>query len=109
MHWRAAWPPSNPFMASREWRLIVRRPRLKGVFPPTRLDSRRIAIGGIDHGFAAEIEDDDAGHVWHLLSLLDGSRDPGGIARDMRARDVSLRPEDVQAAVASLAAAGYVE
>lgn len=86
------------------------RPRLKRVFPPTPLGDGRIAIGGIDAGLAAEIEDDEHGHVWRLLSLLDGTRDLDGLVAEMaRSGRAAPSPADVSAAVAALADAGYVE
>jgi len=85
-------------------------PRLKSVFPPTPLGDGRIAIGGIDAGLAAEIEDDEYGNVWRLLSLLDGTRDlddlVAGLASNGRAAPSRA---DIAAAVDALVGAGYVE
>jgi bacteriocin biosynthesis cyclodehydratase domain-containing protein len=87
----------------------VVRPRLKPVFPPTPLGAGRIAIGGIDAGLAAELEDDEHGHVWRLLSLLDGTRDLDGLAEEMQRAGAPVPRGDVDAAVATLAEAGYLE
>lgn len=85
------------------------RPRLKSVFPPTPLAPGRIAIGGIDAGFAAELDDDESGHVWQLLNLLDGTRDRDEVVAEMRRRDPELSADDVDAAVAALRDEGYLE
>lgn len=84
------------------------RPRVKSVFPPMPVDAHTIAIGGADHGLAAELSD-DSGHLWTLLGLLDGSRDLDAVVAEMRRRDPALTPEDVAAVVADLTEAGYVE
>jgi molybdopterin/thiamine biosynthesis adenylyltransferase len=88
----------------------VIRPRLKSVFSPTPLGERRIAIGGIDAGLAAEIEDDEHGNVWRLLSLLDGTRDLDGLVAGLASGGCPAPARaDIAAAVEALVAAGYVE
>lgn len=87
----------------------MQRPRVKAVFPPIPLGGGKIRIGGFDLGIAAELDDDEQGHTWHLLTLLDGSNTMAGLAQKMRAYDPAVRPADVAAAVASLAEAGYLE
>jgi molybdopterin/thiamine biosynthesis adenylyltransferase len=87
----------------------MRRPRVKAVFPPIPLGNGKIRIGGFDLGIAAELDDDEKGHTWHLLTLLDGSNTVAGLWRKMRAYDPAVRPEDVAAAVDALAEAGYLE
>jgi bacteriocin biosynthesis cyclodehydratase domain-containing protein len=86
----------------------MERPRLKSVFPPVPLREGVIGIGGVDHGFAAEI-DDESGTLWQLLQLLDGSRSLDEVAIDMSRRFPDVSRSDVVSALADLAAAGYVE
>ena len=87
----------------------MERPRLKRVFPPTPLNDRLIAIGGIDAGYAAEIEDDEHRHVWRLLSLLDGTRDLDAVCAEMLDSGAPVPRDEVVVAIASLVEAGYVE
>ena len=85
------------------------KPRIKRVFAPLPLGDRKIAIGGIDAGFAADIDADESGHVWHLLTLLDGTRNMDDLTRDMQRDGCSVPREDIEAAVATLSEAGYLE
>ena len=85
------------------------RPRLKSVFPPMPAGDRTIAIGGADYGLAAELGDDEAGHLWQLLGLLDGSRTRDQVVSELRRGDPGLPAEDVVVAIDDLAEAGYVE
>lgn len=87
----------------------MRYPRIKTVFPPLPLGDGVIRIGGVDHGLAAELHDDEAGHLWQLLQLLDGTRTPDAVVAAMQARAPALPAADVRAALAALAHAGYLE
>ncbi|MGN9913910.1 HesA/MoeB/ThiF family protein [Phytohabitans sp. LJ34] len=87
----------------------MERPRVKTVFPPIPLGNGKIRIGGFDLGLAAELDDDEQGHTWHLLKLLDGSNTHADLAREMHRYDPKVSPEDVTSAVAALATAGYLE
>jgi thiazole/oxazole-forming peptide maturase SagC family component len=87
----------------------VLRPRLKSVFPPMPAGERTIAIGGSDYGLAAELGDDEAGHLRQLLELLDGSRTRDQVVSELRRTDPGLPAEDVVVAIDDLAEAGYVD
>ena len=87
----------------------MQRPRVKAVFPPIPLGGGKIRIGGFDLGIAAELDDDEKGHTWHLLTLLDGSNTVADLARKMREYEPTVQPADVAAAVDALAEAGYLE
>jgi len=87
----------------------MRRPRVKAVFPPIPLGDGKIRIGGFDLGIAAELDDDEKGRTWHLLTLLDGSNTVSDLGHKMRAYDPTVGHEDVVAAVDALADAGYLE
>jgi molybdopterin/thiamine biosynthesis adenylyltransferase len=87
----------------------LQKPRIKSVFPPLPLGDGIIRIGGVDYGLAAELHDDEQGHVWQLLSLLDGTRTMDEVAQAMQASDADLSVTDVRAAVDELVEAGYVE
>jgi molybdopterin/thiamine biosynthesis adenylyltransferase len=87
----------------------VRKPRIKNVFPPMPLGGELIRIGGVDYGIGAEIIDDDRGHAWHLLSLVDGTRSEDDIVAAMQAYDPSLRDEEVREALSAIVEGGYVE
>jgi molybdopterin/thiamine biosynthesis adenylyltransferase len=87
----------------------MQRPRVKAVFPPIPLGEGKIRIGGFDLGIAAELDDDEKGHTWHLLTLLDGSNTVSDLGQKMREYDSTVLPEDVAAAVDALAEAGYLD
>jgi molybdopterin/thiamine biosynthesis adenylyltransferase len=84
-------------------------PRVKAVFPPIPLGAGKIRIGGFDLGLAAELDDDEKGNTWHLLTLLDGSNTIADLGPKMREYDPAVQPADVAAAVEALAEAGYLE
>lgn len=87
----------------------VEKPRVKSVFPPLPQGDGVIRVGGYDYGLAAEITDDEQGHMWQLLQLLDGTRSPHEIVTEMQRFDPDISPEDVDAAIAALFDAGYLE
>ena len=88
---------------------MLNRPRLKSVYPPFPVGGRRIQIGGIDYGMAAELRDDEQGNIWALLTLLDGTRTHAQIVVDMQARNPIITDADVCGAIGELANAGYLE
>ena len=87
----------------------MQRPRIKSIFPPIPLGDGRIRIGGGDYGIASELEDDEGGHTWHLLGLLDGSRTRTELIDAMQRFDRAVLPADVDAAIEALADAGFLE
>ena len=54
------------------------RPRVKPEHAPYRIADRKIRIGWISYGVAAEITDPD-GWIWTMLNAMDGSRDLKGV------------------------------
>jgi molybdopterin-synthase adenylyltransferase len=84
-------------------------PRIKNVHSPTVLPGNRIILGLMQYGVAAEIEDDDAGSVERILSLMDGTRDVDGICAGVAETHPNLDPASVREAVADLVAGGFVE
>jgi molybdopterin/thiamine biosynthesis adenylyltransferase len=87
----------------------MRKPRIKNVYPPFPLGNGIIQIGGIDHGMAAELTDDEQGNVWSLLNLMDGTRSEEEVVAAMRYRNSRIAAEEVVAAIAELIDSGYVE
>ncbi|HEX2054292.1 MAG TPA: ThiF family adenylyltransferase [Actinomycetota bacterium] len=87
----------------------MHKPRIKSVFPPIPVGGGVIRIGGSDHGLAAEIQDDEQGHVMTALSLVDGSRTTAEVVEAMLASDPELTPSDVNGLLDDLAANGYLE
>lgn len=87
----------------------MKLPRVKSVFPPLPQGDGVIRIGANDYGLAAEITDDEAGHIWHLLQLLDGTRTPAGLVADMQQFDPAVSAAEVEEALGALTEAGYIE
>lgn len=87
----------------------MQKPRIKSVFPPFPVGDGTIRIGGVDYGTAAEISDDEQGHMWRLLNLLDGTRATEEIVTAMQAQDPLLLADDVYEAIRSLDENGYLE
>lgn len=85
----------------------MRRPRVKNVHAPISLPGNRITIGLKQYGVAAEIEDDDAGTVERLLTLMDGTRDLDEILADLARTHPDVDPGSAREAIADLA--GYLE
>jgi molybdopterin/thiamine biosynthesis adenylyltransferase len=82
---------------------------VKNVFPPLPQGNGVIRVGGYDYGLAAEIYDDEQGHVWRLLGLLDGTRTMPELAAAMQQFDPAVTPADVTDALEALIEAGYIE
>src|SRR5215469_10691335 len=87
----------------------MQRPCIKSVYPPFPVGDGMIRIGGVDYGMAAEISDDDQGHMWQLLSLLDGTRTTKEIIDEMQKHDPSLLADDVENTITALIDNGYLE
>ncbi|MFL6162940.1 MAG: TOMM precursor leader peptide-binding protein [Jatrophihabitantaceae bacterium] len=79
------------------------------MFPPMPINDRLIAIGGVDYGTAAELSDDEDGHLWQLLGLLDGTRTRTEVAAELQRVDPTVPTEDVNAVIDMLAQEGYLE
>lgn len=84
-------------------------PAIKRAHRPRVLPDNRILIGLMQYGVAAEIEDDESGSLARLLTLMDGTRDVHELRRDLAATHPQWDLVAVEAAVAQLTAAGYVE
>jgi hypothetical protein len=75
-----------------------------------RLISQPLLVDGvIGIGEFTEIADDEAGHIWRLVQLLDGTRSVEQVAAAMQEFDPTLIADDVMVAVAVLAEAGFLE
>ena len=84
------------------------RPRVKPEHAPYRIADRKIRIGWISYGIAAEITDPD-GWIWTMLNAMDGSRDLNGIL-DLVQRAHPNEPADrLRRGAGQLLASGYVE
>jgi molybdopterin/thiamine biosynthesis adenylyltransferase len=86
----------------------VRRPRVKRAHDPVRFPGGRIRIGSVQYGVGAEIQD-DSGQVWRALALMDGSREPEAVIRELRAGPRGLDAEPARAIVEQLCESGYIE
>lgn len=87
----------------------MQRPRIKSVFPPIPVGGGVIRIGGTDQGLAAEIQDDEQGHVFRMLGLLDGTRTEDEVVDAMLRTDPELSAGDVRNALGDLTVTGYLE
>lgn len=85
----------------------MRFPRVKRAHDPIRFPGGRIRIGSVQYTVGAEIEDDEAGTVWRLLELLDGTRTPEEIVETMISSDASK--EDVRELLNDLLETGHIE
>ena len=83
-------------------------PRVKRVHDPYRRPDGSILIGTKHFPVASELQDED-GTVWDLLTLMDGTRDPGRIVDDLRHRRPEVDDESVNDAIESLIEGGFVE
>jgi len=86
----------------------MKRPAMKSVYPPIPTGDGRIRIGS-DYGVASELQDDEEGHVWHLLGLVDGTRTGPELAAAMRAFDPAVSADDVEHALETLTEAGFIK
>src|SRR5690348_13153100 len=84
------------------------RPRIKSEHRPVRHGDRRVRIGGIIVGIAADVLDPD-GWVWALLETLDGSRTVDQVVADLVHRFPDKSTDKVRTDIDALVQAGYVE
>lgn len=83
-------------------------PRVKFEHRPVRLGDSRVRIGGVIPGIAADIADPD-GWIWHLLTILDGSRTINQIVTEIIEQFPCRDAYDVRVAIDELVGAGYLE
>ena len=86
----------------------MKRPRVKRAHDPVRFPGGRIGIGSVQYGVGAEIQD-DTGHIWHALELMDGSREPEAIIRELQAGPSGLDSGSAREIVEQLCESGYIE
>jgi molybdopterin/thiamine biosynthesis adenylyltransferase len=84
------------------------RPRIKPEHRAYRTVDGNVRIGSVIYGIGAEIADPD-GWVWTLTEAMDGSRTADRIAVEVTDSHPGLGPDTVQAAMADLRQAGYVD
>ena len=87
----------------------MRLPQIKPVHDPTRLRENRIRIGTIHYGVASELQDDENGNIWQILTLMDGTRTMESIASEMIKFTPDLDEESVYQVIQTLIEAGFVE
>lgn len=86
----------------------MRRPRTKRAPCVSLFPDRRIKLGWI-YDAASEITDDEEGTVWRLLELMDGTRSPDDVVRDMLSERSYLDEPGVRDAMGMLMESGYIE
>jgi molybdopterin-synthase adenylyltransferase len=84
------------------------RPRVKPEHAPYRIAGRKIRIGGVSYGVAAEICDPD-GWVWTMLAAMDGSRDLPEVVEHVHAAHPGPGVEVLRRGAEQLLGTGYVE
>ncbi len=84
------------------------RPRVKPEHAPYRIAGRKIRIGGVSYGLAAEISDPD-GWVWTMLAAMDGSRGLPEIVAQASAAHPAQAVEVLWRGAEQLRGAGDVE
>jgi molybdopterin-synthase adenylyltransferase len=84
------------------------KPRVKRAHDPVRFPGGRIRIGSVQYGVGAEIYD-DAGHIWHALQLMDGTRESADIVCQLQEGPQGLDSESARTIVETLCDSGYVE
>jgi hypothetical protein len=85
------------------------RPKVKPEHAPYRIArGRKIRIGGVSYGLAAELADPD-GWVWTMLAAMDGSRSLPEIVGHVHARHPGQPAGTLERGAGRLAASGYVE
>lgn len=87
-------------------REAVAHPRIKPIHPVYRLDRRVFRIGA-QLGITAEFDDPD-GHLWELVSVLDGRPMPQAI-KAVRTKFPELTSEDIIAGIQLLDDEGFLE
>ena len=86
----------------------MRRPRIKGIHKPVRLNPELINIGGRQMGIGAELDDED-GTLWRLLGLMDGTRTREEIVTALIAERPEMPADEAADALEAIIDAGYVE
>lgn len=84
-------------------------PRIKDAHRPVRAADGRILIGSSIYGVAADIVDDDAGTVWRLIELMDGTRDVDGVVAALAAERPGVDTDGATKGVRTLIESGFVE
>jgi hypothetical protein len=79
------------------------------MYLPRLISQPALAGGVIFIGESTEIADDEAGHIWLLVQLLDGTRTVEQVAAAMQESDPTVIEDDVLVAIAVLAEAGLLE
>ncbi|MCA9938079.1 MAG: ThiF family adenylyltransferase [Anaerolineales bacterium] len=87
----------------------MRLPKIKLVHNPIRLSENRIRVGTIQYGVSSEIMDDEAGTIWHLMQLMDGTRTTDAIVNDMQGIFPELDADSLRDAISDLIEAGFVD
>ncbi|MBI6546414.1 MAG: ThiF family adenylyltransferase [Cyanobacteria bacterium NC_groundwater_1444_Ag_S-0.65um_54_12] len=86
----------------------LRLPRIKRVHNPFRTAKQLIRIGTLQVGVSAEIEDEE-GHIWQLLGLLDGTSTVAEVVQQMQQVYPELTADSICAGITSLIEQGFVE
>jgi molybdopterin/thiamine biosynthesis adenylyltransferase len=84
-------------------------PRIKDAHRPVRAADGRILIGSSIYGVAADIVDDDAGTVWRLIELMDGTRDVDGVVTTLAAERPGVDTAGLADGIRTLVESGFVE
>lgn len=85
------------------------RPKIKRMHSPFRTPGGKIVIGTTQRETGAEIDDDDQGTVWLLLTLMDGTRTVDQIADAAVLARPGLDRDSVCQAVGAIIEHGFVE
>jgi len=89
--------------------VLMLRPKVKPEHAPYRIaEGKKIRIGGVSFGLAAEIADPD-GWVWTMLDAMDGSRSLPEIIGHVHARHPDQAADTLERGAGQLIASGYVE
>jgi molybdopterin-synthase adenylyltransferase len=95
-------------MARRDASVFMKRPRVKPEHAPYRIADRKIRIGGVSYGLAAEITDPD-GWVWTMLKAMDGSLTVPEIVDRVSAAHRDQPVEVLRRGADQLLSSGYIE
>lgn len=87
----------------------LRLPCFKGTRAPFRLPGNRIRLGGVQYPVAVEVQDDEEGHLWRLIGLLDGSRTLSEIENQFWAGNPPKEGINVQKLIQAFAQRGLLE
>jgi len=87
----------------------MKYPNVKRVLPLAKISNNRIRIGGIQYGVGSELYDDEEGHVWSLLSLMDGSRSIEQVIQDMLRLHSDLDRDSIDESIQAFIKSGFIE